>query len=102
MIKSPNIILRLLKRKDIGIVIENMSEDYKGYVYHENRVIHIDSKQKIKERVSTLIHECLHLLNPKHEGMTTTEQEHVILGVEKEVLAKLSKRCYNELSKYVV
>ena len=95
MIKSPNTILRLCKSRDVKIVVEDIGDNHLGYVYIENKVIHIDKHQQIKQRVSTLIHECLHILNPK-------AHEYTIAGIERDTLEILSKKQYNELSKLVV
>ncbi len=94
MIKSPKTILRLLRSKNVNVKIHELEKGFHGFVYTENGIIHISNKQPIKQRVSTLIHECLHILNPK-------QPEPMVAYYEKEVLAKLSKKEYNLLKMYV-
>ena len=100
MIKSPKTILRLLRSKKTSVKVHALGKEdgLKGWVDYRYGVIHIEHTQTIPLRVSTLIHECLHLLNPQYQKK---EHEYIIEGVEFEVVAKLSKKEYNLLKKYV-
>jgi hypothetical protein len=98
MVKSPQTILRMLKAGKITVKVhafEGTSKHLSGYCYPpEFSVAHIKHHLPIKWRVSTLIHECLHMLNPQ-------TKEEVILAVEKEVFMKLSKSQYKKLVEFV-
>lgn len=104
MIKSPNTILRLLRSKKVtSIKIEDLGGAGNfGFCYTERGTIHIGKHLQERARVSALIHECLHLLNPKIPTLTNKEEDDVMWAVEKRVLEKLSKKQYNEMSNYVV
>lgn len=69
-----------------------------GCTDYRTNVIKIHNGQTIELRVSSLIHECLHRLNTHYKK---EEHEPMFEATEKEVFAKLTKKEYNNLKKYI-
>lgn len=107
MIKSPNTILRLLRSKKTEVKVRKFTraekKKWRGFCYTERGTIHIDIDCPCEKRVSTLVHECLHLLNPRFPHLTNDEEDTLIIEpMERKIFASLSEKQYNELKQFVV
>lgn len=59
-------------------IVEKKLKAYLGYAYLDKDVIEIDPRQKSKQYLDTLIHECLHILFPEESETSVADKAKTI------------------------
>lgn len=92
--KHSSKIVRLLKKKRVNVTIASLTGNLWGLCDFEDRELFIKKSLSEKNKVKTLIHECLHFLYPK-------KRELWVLRIENEVFRALLKTEYEYLLNYI-